>query len=98
MNALRLATKLSPYDLMEWGFLARALASPKFVRGIMCLANGLAACGKHEEAREYIARALAVNANFTPAHYAGYVRVVSGNDESARRLLAGLTKAGLLGG
>ena len=153
VNALRLGTKLSPYDLMEWGFLARALAfgsednareaydiaariieiapehplvwtwelfqgvaclnleryaeavglfrlvveaSPKFVRGLMCLANGLAACGKHAEAREYIARALAVNANFTPARYAGYVRVLSGNDESARRLLAGLTKADLL--
>ena len=153
VTALRRATQLSPYDLMEWGFLARALAfgsdenareayaiaariiemapehpcvwtwelfqgvaclnlerndeavvlfrhvveaSPKFVRGLMCLANALAACGKTEEAHEYIARTLAVNANFTVARYAGYVRVLSGNSESAPRLLAGLTKAGLL--
>lgn len=71
-------------------------ASPKFVRGLMCLANALAACGKSEEAHEYIARTLAVNANFTVARYAGYVRVLSGNEESAQRLLAGLSSAGLV--
>ena len=155
VTALRRGTQLSPYDLMEWGFLARALAfgsqdnareaydiavriieiapehpcvwtwelfegvaclnlerydeavelfrhvveaSPKFVRGLMCLANALGACGKVDEAREYVARTLAVNANFTTARYAGYVRVLSGSDESARRLLAGLTKAKLLDG
>lgn len=151
--ALRRATQISPNDLMEWGFLARALAfgsdadareaydivariiaiapehpcvwtwelfqgvaclnlehydqavslfrhvveaSPKFVRGLMSLANALGACGKNEEAREYVERTLALNANFTVQRYAGYVRVLAGNDDSARRLLAGLNKAGLL--
>jgi TolB-like protein/tetratricopeptide (TPR) repeat protein len=153
VTALRLGTQLSPYDLMEWGFLARALAfgsvdnareahdiaariieiapehpcvwtwelfqgvaclnleryaeavelfrrvveaSPKFVRGIMCLANALGACDKHDEAAACVAHALAVNANFTAQRYAGYVRVLSGNDEAARRLLFGLIKAGLI--
>ena len=153
VTALRLGTQLSPYDLMEWGFLARALAfgsadnareaydiaariidiapehpcvwtwemfqgvaclnlaryeqaveffrrvveaSPKFVRGIMGLASGLGACGKHADAREVVARAVAVNPNFTAERYAGYVRVLSDSEESAQRLLFGLNEAGLL--
>lgn len=152
VSCLRRATQLSPFDLMEWGFLARALAfgsrenareahdiaariveiapehpclwtwelfqgvaclnleqyeeavelfrlvveaSPKFVRGLMCLANALAAVGKVEEAREYIARATAVNANFTVERYIGYVRILSGDEASARRLLAGVSRADL---
>lgn len=71
-------------------------ASPKFVRGIMCRANGLGACGKPDDAREVVARAVAVNANFTAERFAGHVRVLSGNEEAARRLLYGLIKAGLI--
>jgi hypothetical protein len=62
----------------------------------MSLANALGACGKDEEARKYVEHTLALNANFTAQRYAGYVRVLSGNDDSARRLLAGLNEAGLL--
>ena len=150
VTALRRGTQLSPYDLMEWGFLARALAfgtrenaveahaivariieiapehpcvwtwelfqgvaclnlehyaealglfhqvveaAPKFVRGLMCLANALGACGHNMAARAIIERALAVNANFTAQRYAGYVRTLSANQDSARRLLVGLVKA-----
>ena len=71
-------------------------ASPKFVRGLMSLANALGACGKPAEARDYVARAVAVNANFTVQSYATYVRVLSGDNTSAQRLLAGLVRADLL--
>ena len=153
VTALRRGTQLSPYDLMEWGFLARALAfgtrenaleahaivariieiapehpcvwtwelfqgvaclnleryelavelfrrvveaAPKFVRGLMSLANALGACGQTEEARSYIDRTLAINANFSAQRYAGYVRTLSAGAESAGRLLAGLVKAELI--
>ena len=43
-----------------------------------------------------VARAVAVNPNFTAERYAGYVRVLSDSEESAQRLLFGLNEAGLL--
>ena len=153
VTALRRGTQLSPYDLMEWGFPARALAfgtrenaveahaivariieiapehpcvwtwelfqgvaclnlehyaealglfhqvveaAPKFVWGLMCLANALGACGQIEDTRSYIDRTLAINANFSAQRYAGYVRTLSAGADSAGRLLFGLVKAELI--
>ena len=71
-------------------------ASPKFVRGLMSLANALGACGQIEDTRSYIDRTLAINANFSAQRYAGYVRTLSAGADSAGRLLFGLVKAELI--
>ena len=73
-----------------------AEASPKFVRGLMCLASALGACDQPEEARQVVASALAVNGHFTPQRFENYVRTLSGNAETTARLTVGLRRAGLL--
>lgn len=151
--ALRRGTQLAPYDLMAWGWLARALAfgtqdearealtiaerileiapehpcvwtwemfhgvacmnlgrypealvmfrkvveaAPKFVRGLMALANALGALDQPEEAAKLVARVESINANFTPRRFAEYTRAMSASDETTARLTAGLRRAGLL--
>jgi len=72
-------------------------AAPKFVRGLMCCASALGACGRVDEAREMVERSLAINANLTPQRFAGYVQTLSIDPATTRRLTCGLQQAGLLG-
>jgi tetratricopeptide (TPR) repeat protein len=71
-------------------------AAPKFVRGLMALANALGALDQPEEAAKLVARVATINSNFTPQRFADYSRTMSASEESTARLMAGLRRAGLL--
>lgn len=72
-------------------------ASPDFARGWMCLASACGAVGDAESAREAVARASAINQGLTPTRFAGYVRVMAGDQDSSARITRGFADAGLLG-
>lgn len=84
-----------PGDALE-PFRKVVEASPKFVRGLMCLASALGACDEVEEARRTVDQSLALNGKFTPQRFARYVQTLSNDTETTERLTVGLRKAGLL--
>ena len=79
-------------------FARRSLdIQPGYTGAWMALANALGHLGRGEEAREAVERALKANPAMTAEHLFEQIRIAAGgDDEHARKSLAGLAAAGLL--